>query len=85
MKTTDFQIGEIVYDTKNKCYGVVLHNFPDEPNCGEIRLDSDGMQPIDNLHKIGSEGDKGTKKKLIQCLCSHKRLVDEYKYPTVSY
>lgn len=79
---SDFEIGEIVWDSGNKCYGVVLNNTNYN---GDIRLDSDGMQPIDNLHRLGSPLDKGTKKQLIQCLMSHKTLVTEYKYPPVNY
>lgn len=85
MKTKDFNIGEIVWDANNKRYGVVLFNFPDEPNMKEIRLDSDGMQPIEDLYKLGSAGDKGTKRKLIDCLNAHRRLVTEWQYPPIQY
>lgn len=82
-----FEIGEIVYDGNNKRYGVVLNNYPGE-NYGEIRLDSDGNQPIEDLHKLGSEHDKGTKKKLIECLKSYTRLVNNWpqkNYPRINF
>lgn len=82
-----FENGEIVWDSGNNCYGVVLNNY--YPNdYGEIRLDSDGNQPTDNLHKLGSEDDKGTREQLIECLLSHKHLVEtwpEYQYSNVCY
>ena len=83
----NFEIGEIVWDSNNKCYGVVLNNYPGERG-GEIRLDSDGNQPTEHLYKLGSEMDKGTKKKLIEALHAHKRLMDNWpqqNYPRVNY
>ena len=82
-----FENGEIVWDSGNDSYGVVLNNYA--PNdYGEIRLDSDGNQPTENLHKLGSEGDNGTKKKLIEALLAHKHLLTEYpehEYERVFY
>lgn len=72
--SSGFENGEIVWDSNNKCYGVVLNNYGNDHQ-GEVRLDSDGNQPISDLYKLGSEGDKGTKKQLIDCLESHKRLI----------
>jgi len=85
MENTKFEIGEIVWDTNNLCYGVVLNNYPDE-NYGEIRLDSDGNQPIEDLRKLGSNGDEGTDEDLKECLTSYERLVKnwpEYNYPKI--
>lgn len=79
-----FQIGEIVWDSKNQSYGVVLDNYKGFSS-DDVRLDSDGNQPVKNLHKLGSKGDKGSKYKLIGALLAHKRLVDEYGYDTVKY
>ena len=82
-----FENGEIVFDELNQCYGVVLNNYGNN-HLGEIRLDSDGNQPIENLHKLGSEGDKGTKKKLIEALLAHKHLLTnwpEHNYERVFY
>jgi hypothetical protein len=78
-----FTNGEIVWDSDNKRYGVVLNNYNNEDS--EIRLDSDGNQPIENLYKLGSKEDKGNKKQLIECLISHKTLVVEYKYTPINY
>ncbi len=82
-----FENGEIVWDEYNQCYGVVLNNYGNDGG-GEIRLDSDGNQPIKNLHKLGSNGDTGTKTQLISCLFSHKSLMDgfpEHNYSPVNY
>jgi hypothetical protein len=78
-----FTNGEIVWDSNNKRYGVVLNTYNNEDS--EIRLDSDGNQPIEDLYKLGSKEDRGTKKQLIQCLNSHKTLVDDYQYKTINY
>ena len=45
---TNFNIGDLVYDTNNKCYGLVLNNYGNatDGDGGEIRLDSDGNQCI---------------------------------------
>lgn len=80
-----FENGEIVWDSGNKSYGVVLNNYGGKGSFGEIRLDSDGNQPIENLHKLGSKGDKGTKEQLEDALLAHKTLVDEWKYERVNY
>lgn len=77
-----FEVGEIVWDSGNNRYGVILDNTNYD---GDIRLDSDGMQPMNNLHRLGSHLDKGTKEQLIECLMCHKTLVTEYEYPTVNY
>lgn len=79
------QEGDIVWDSGNKRYGTVLNTY--DFKYGEIRLDSDGNQPEENLHKLGSEGDKGTKDKLIEALIAHKRLIVEYpdRYEKVNY
>ena len=61
-----YEIGDIVWDHTHKWYGVVLNNYGDpiNGNRGEIRLDSDGNQPIRgdkgyNLVPYGSKGDVG--------------------------
>jgi hypothetical protein len=43
-----FPTGSVVWDKTNKIYGVVLNNFGNELNGerGDLRLDSDGVQPI---------------------------------------
>ena len=82
-----FENGEIVWDEYNQCYGVVLNNYGNEGR-GEIRLDSDGNQPVSNLHKLGSDQDRGTKSQLIACLYSHKGLIEgwpENGYCKVNY
>lgn len=82
----EFENLEIVWDNGNKSYGVILDNYGgSKKNGGEVRLDSDGNQPIENLHKLGSSGDKGTKKQLEEALKSHKKLVDNYDYEKVNY
>lgn len=86
VKKSPFENLEIVWDDENKSYGVVLNNYEnDDFGYGEVRLDSDGNQPIENLHKLGSEGDKGTKEQLQECLLAHKRLVENYNYEKVNY
>ncbi len=82
-----FYNGEIVWDSNNKRYGVVLNNY-DNDQYGEIRLDSDGNQPAEDLYKLGSEGDKGTKEQLQEALLAHKRLMNLYPnkgYERVNY
>jgi hypothetical protein len=68
-----FPVGSVVWDKTHKRYGVVLNNFGNdlEGDRGEIRLDSDGVQPIFeydkksnrtekyNLVPYGSKEDKG--------------------------
>lgn len=78
-----FEKGEIVWDNGNNSYGVVLDTYGNIDS--EIRLYSDGNQPIENLYKLGSEGDKGTKEQLEQALFSHKKLVDEWEYERIAY
>jgi hypothetical protein len=78
--------GDIVWDERNKSYGVVLNTY--DYKYGEIRLDSDGSQPIEYLHKLGSEKDKGTKAKLQDALLAYKSLRlkwPEYEYTKVNY
>jgi hypothetical protein len=75
------QEGDIVWDSGNNSYGVVLNTY--DFKYGEIRLDSDGNQPEENLHKLGSKGDKGTKEKLKAALLAHKSLIT--KYPEMGY
>ena len=53
----DFQLGELVYDTSNKGYGTIIGIYPE--SIYEVRLDSDGMQPTENLRKLGKNGDEG--------------------------
>ena len=80
------QEGDIVWDSNNKRYGIVLNTYDYKYN--EIRLDSDGNQPIEDLYKLGSKGDKGTKAKLTEALLAHKSLRikwPEYKYEKVNY
>lgn len=80
-----FENGEIVWDQKNKRYGVVLNNFDNKEQ--EVRLDSDGMQYVDNLHKLGSKSDKGTKEELIEAMEAHKRLITDWpgRYERINY
>ena len=77
--TDDFTLGEIVYDVDNKRYGTVIAIY-DKYNSDkfELRLDSDGVQPTENLRKVGSKGDKGTKEQLNEAITSYARLVKEY-------
>ena len=84
-KNKKFEEGEIVWDSGNKRYGVILKIYNDTDD--EVRLDSDGMQPVENLFKLGSPNDKGTKADLIECLKSHKRLIDEWpkNYERIKY
>jgi hypothetical protein len=73
-----FKLGQIVYDSNNKRYGVVIGIYDQEPT--EVRLDSDGMQPVEDLFPLGSKKDFGTKKKLIEALQSYDRLRKMYPY-----
>jgi hypothetical protein len=58
-KLIAFTIDSLVYDRKNKCFATVIDDMGDPLNGdrGEIRLDSDGMQPIfeydKNNNRIG--------------------------------
>lgn len=87
MKTTktNFENGKIVWDTNNRCYGVILNNLDNKES--QLRLDSDGMQPVDNLRKLGSKKDKGTKAQLIEAPKAHKRLITNWpgRYKHVNY
>jgi hypothetical protein len=42
------EVGMLMYDKENNAIGIVLGCI-DESFFGEVRLDSDGMQPITNL------------------------------------
>lgn len=42
-----FRQGDVVFDESNNCIGIVLGTI--DLKGGELRLDSDGMQPIENL------------------------------------
>ena len=72
----DFQLGELVYDTGNMDYGTIINIFPE--SIYEVRLDSDGVQPTENLRKLGEVGDRGTKKQLFDAVASIERLRREY-------
>jgi hypothetical protein len=45
--------GDIMYDKEHNAIGIVLGCIDEV--CGELRLDSDGMQPIDNLRPATME------------------------------
>jgi len=84
--TRDFNLGEIVYDTNNKGYGIIIDIYDDYPY--ELRLDSDGMQPTEDLRKLNSSGDKGTKNQLIDAVNSYSRLINAYpdnNYPPLIF
>ena len=72
----DFQLGELVYDTGNMRYGTIIGIYPE--SIYEVRLDSDGMQPTENLRKLRDTGDRGTKKQLFEAVASIERLRREY-------
>lgn len=95
----EFYNGDVVWDTSNKTYGVVLNNFDDAINgdSGDVRLDSDGMQSIYkydekwekrigyNLVPYGSKEDKGDGD-LSSLKKSGKGLIDSNKdYDTARY
>ena len=44
---TTIYCGDVMYDKENNAIGIVLGCI--DTVCGDLRLDSDGMQPIDNL------------------------------------
>lgn len=87
-----FYNGDVVWDRGNKSYGVVLNNFDDPSNGdrGDVRLDSDGMQPIHkydksyeniigyNLVPYGSKEDEGDGD-LSELKASAKRLIESNK------
>ena len=75
----DFKLGEIVWDTDNKRYGTIIGIYDKYASDKyEVRLDSDGMQPTENLRKVGSKGDKGTKEQLKEAIEDYARLVKSY-------
>ena len=75
----DFKLGEIVWDVDNKRYGTIIGIYNQYPSDKyEIRLDSDGMQPTENLRKVGSKGDKGKKEQLDEAINSYARLRKDY-------
>ena len=77
--TDDFTLGEIVWDVDNERYGTVIVIYDKYASDKfELRLDSDGVQPTENLRKVGSKGDKGTKEQLNEAITSYARLVKEY-------
>jgi hypothetical protein len=45
---TTLEVGMLMYDEVNNSIGMILGNI-DEFHCEDLRLDSDGMQPIENL------------------------------------
>jgi hypothetical protein len=83
----DFKLGELVYDTSNKRYGTIIGIY-DNYNSDkyEVRLDSDGMQPTENLRKLNESGDNGTKKQLFEAVASMDELTKMYpdsNYPKI--
>lgn len=85
-----FKQGDIVWDKEYKKYGVIIDTYLDteHENCGEMRLDSDGNRPIDQLAVLGAKDDKGTKKKLANCLYSWRHLrqsFPEHDYKPLNY
>jgi hypothetical protein len=75
----DFKLGEIVWDTDNNRYGTIIGIYDGYlSDKYEVRLDTDGMQPTENLRKVGSEGDKGTKEKLDEEIKLYARLIKNY-------
>jgi hypothetical protein len=75
----DFNLGEIVWDVDNKRYGTIIGIYNQYPSDKfEVRLDTDGMQPTENLRKVGSKGDKGTKEQLKEEIDGYARLVKSY-------
>ena len=85
----DFKLGELVYDTSNKRYGTIIGKYDgknDYFDKYEVRLDSDGMQPTENLRKLNESGDNGTKKQLFEAVASMDRLTKMYpdsNYPKI--
>ena len=75
----DFKLGEIVWDTDNKTYGTIIGIYDEYlSDKYEVRLDTDGMQPTENLRKLGCEGDKGTKEQLLDEIDGYARLVKSF-------
>jgi len=48
-----FEVGDLLYDEKHNAIGIVLGCI--DYKGGELRLDSDGMQPIENLRYATKE------------------------------
>lgn len=81
-----FELGEIVWDRGNKRYGVVIATWDDDPH--EVRLDSDGVQPVEDLFFVGSLLDKGKGKQMVDAIESYQRLCRNYpenNYPSLKY
>jgi hypothetical protein len=75
----DFELGEIVWDVDNIRYGTIIGIYDQYASDKfEVRLDTDGMQPTENLRKVGSEGDNGTKEQLKEEIDGYARLVKSY-------
>jgi hypothetical protein len=75
----DFKLGEIVWDVDNERYGTIIGIYDGYlSDKYEVRLDTDGMQPTENLRKVGSEGDNGTKEQLKEEIDGYARLVKSY-------
>lgn len=51
--TEHFEVGDLLYDKKHNAIGIVLGCI--DYKGGELRLDSDGMQPIENLRYATKE------------------------------
>lgn len=81
MDNKKFKIGELAYDTRNKRYGTIIDIYNEEQY--DVRLDSDGMQPIEFLRKLGEIGDNGTKEQLLEAIKSIESL--RLKYPDKNY
>ena len=86
-RTSDaFQLGEIVWDTENGEYGVVIGIFNE--NTGdeyEVRLDSSGMRPVDILRKRGELGDSGNAMDLLSAIVRYERLLNTFPENTDEY
>jgi hypothetical protein len=75
----DFELGEIVWDTENKTYGTIIGIYDEYGSDKfEVKLDTDGMQPTENLRKVGSKGDKGKKEQLDNEIAQYERLVKTF-------
>ena len=75
----DFKLGEIVWDVDNKTYGTIIGIYDEYASDKyEVRLDSDGMQPTENLRKVGSKGDEGKKEQLNEAIITYSRLIKDY-------
>lgn len=81
-----FELGEIVWDRNNKRYGVVIAMWDNDPL--EVRLDSDGVQPVEDLFFVGSLLDKGKGHHMVQAIETYQRLCRNYpqnNYPPLKY